>query len=194
MTGYFLLVCALLSVSLKAERSFKGHTTVSNETMADLEVFGKLTLANLTVTKTVSVSGRCEGNGLVCQTLSVQGLCCANDVKAETLSVRGKCEGEGYEISGNAAFRGAFDVKNSTFGSMTLALGKGRLSGCVVKGPVKISKPSSNSDNKEEILHLAGKTVVEGDVVFESGTGTLMIDRDARVLGTVSGAKIHQAS
>ena len=45
-----------------------------------------------------------------------------------------------------------------------------------------------NDDPKEQIVTLKGKTIVSGDITFESGKGKVIIENPAKLEGKIIGA------
>ncbi len=46
--------------------------------------------------------------------------------------------------------------------------------------------------NKQQVLHLLGKTTVKGNVIFESGEGVIEQGPGAKIEGKITGATVHK--
>lgn len=75
----------------------------------------------------------------------------------------------------------------STFHNITITSDQVTLEDSKIKDIVV-----EKSDDRKQVLHLKGKTIVEGNITFESGKGTVKQGSEVKIQGEIKGATVEK--
>lgn len=152
-------------------------------------------------------SAEANGNAMVIGTiingdLTVNGQLTANDAKLTSVTVNGAMTLENSRIAKNLIVRGSAFIKNSKIKGTTIMYGHMVAEDTTFGGEVAISATHvsltkcqtqeihiNKSKAKTETLEL-DNTIVDGDVIFESKKGSIIMCNDAKILGEIKGGKV----
>lgn len=159
----------LENVELKTTR-VNGNAEFKNSKFQSLTVNGKLNFKDLTVSGLVKINGTANGKNIEC----------------DRLIVYGNLEGYKIKVNGESILVGYFNVYDSVFKELNVHSGK-----------ISLTNTSTNNiviktlKNKiKQQLILKGQTIVNGDVIFESGSGEVLLDSQAKITGQIIGSKV----
>ncbi len=165
---------------------FTGPTYLSNVTADSLVVTGPFEFHNLTVTNDATIQGPIanseEGNF---GRLEVTGPLMATNIHCKVLAVIGPAHVSKIQVRDNTSILGPLVAKESTFQDLS-GLGDRIVLENVEVRNIFIQKNSKKDE--PQILDLLDKTLVKGNISFESGKGIVNRAPFARVTGKIRGA------
>jgi hypothetical protein len=179
---YFYIFCAAISLAAHltgAEDQNDSETAIvggfhhyGKETLNSLNVKGAVELVSTTITGLVDVNGSLE----------------ARNAKIGQLQVYGAVNIRRSTISGTTSVIGHLFAKDTTF-TKEISINSLRttLEGCTIDS---ILIHSDKAEDRIQRLSLTNKTVVNGNVVFESGLGEINLSADSKINGTVTGGQV----
>lgn len=148
-------------------------TVCGKGTLNDLHVAGKATLDGTTIL------GRTE----------IAGMLQANDTCLNILKVSGKTSLNNSLIKGKTKISGMLDASYAKFNEkITISSDRTYLTESYSKN-IEISR-----GGKTQVLCLGNNTIVDGDIVFTSNHGVVVIDESSKIKGRVMGGYIKQNS
>ncbi len=143
-----------------------------DENVSSVTTNGSLFLKNTIVSDSVSV------NGMLYSVLSDLG----------SLQINGECKLEDTTIRGNSLVNGSFTANRCHFlGGLSVASEITYLENSTASQVV--IRRISNSDSVQSLM-ISGKSLIRGDIVFESGQGNVVIKGDIEIQGDVVGGTV----
>ena len=154
-------------------------------------------------------SAEANGNAMVIGTtikgeLTVNGQLTANDAKLSSVTVNGAMTLENTRVAKNLIVHGSAFIKDSKIKGTAVISGHLTAEGSTFSEEISISGQRAvlvkcqtqelhfNKTNaKLETLELEN-TIVDGNVVFESKKGSIVLCNDSKILGDVIGANITE--
>jgi hypothetical protein len=199
--SFYFLIAIFLGNFCSAEE-FNGLTSLKNSQMNDVTINGPAQLNNmrfknlttngplelklLTVENEFETNGPVKGEDLKCNALKSTGLFAVDNVTCNKLIAVGPISGKNITINGDSNIIGPLSVKNSNFQNITIYSNIIRLDDTVI-GSITVKKSDSNNHSKQELI-LEGATIINGDVIFESGNGKIKSNPKAKIVGKIQGA------
>lgn len=189
-----------LSTQEFKDLNINGPATLRAIKTGSLTVHGPLNFTQITIKGKTEISGPCSGVDGDFADVVVHGTFDGTKVKTNDLHVDGPVTLEDFKITGNVNINGPLKAKLGSFKDInTVALPVQLYDITVNNIYVKKdqdrdgnSNTTNNSEGKNEIK-LAGKTIVSGNITFESGDGVVYIrDKTAQLKGKVIGGKIRE--
>ena len=104
------------------------------------------------------------------------------------LELNGSLKGTKINVYGNTKVGGNLEVCESSFKDIETSSWQCILTNSKAKN-IFVKKTKDESQK----IYLKGKTIIEGNIIFESGNGEVIFSEDARVEGKVQGASIVNA-
>lgn len=152
-----------------------------------LEVKGTLTFDKLDVAGKAEVFGTIKGTKGKFDQLDVTGAMDVDHVLCQKLSVKGPVTAVYLDVKDQADIEGPLTAQHSKFKNLSVKADKIVLDEVVVENIVVVKGP------KNQVLILKGPTIVNGDIVFESGEGTVQIENpEVSIKGSIKGASIKK--
>jgi hypothetical protein len=185
--------------------SFIGSTDLSDVTANELSVMGPLKFSNLTVVGDSDILGsiRESQNGTFNE-LSVLGVLEAENVTCRMLDVAGSVKVKGLNVNGDTNISGSLEIKAASdpefpnkLQNLDVSAEVITLEDTVVNGDITIQPTLKNKALKlfkqgtTQSLHLAGKTIVNGNITFVSGKGKIKQSSLSTVKGQIIGGTIE---
>ncbi|WP_010302931.1 hypothetical protein [Candidatus Odyssella thessalonicensis] len=181
-----------------------GSSQLKDMTYDTLTVYGALDFTNLIIQQELKVDGSAHGKNLKCQEFKINGSLAVDQLEAHQGLVSGSLTGHNISILKDLS------VEGSLAGDRITVLGRTKIAGnlSVIGGDftdIDIEGDASDlTDSRAANIHfkkvitdtqklyLRGKTIVSGDIVFESGKGEIYLGTDAVIKGQVKGATIKK--
>lgn len=162
-----------------------------------LKVNGPLKFTELKIKGKTEISGPCKGEDGEFENVVIHGPFEGRKIKANSLDVNGPVDIEDFKITGDVNINGPLKAKHGSFKDINAAHTPIQLYSVTVNN-INVKKEDSkkvstnNNDTNNEIK-LAGDTIVSGNITFESGNGVVFIrDKTAQLKGKVIGGKIRE--
>lgn len=203
--------------SFAEPNTFNGPIELSTQEFKDLNINGPATLHAIKADSlnvrgpfdfiSVKVKGKTEISGPFTGTdgeftdIVVHGPFQGTKISANNLHVDGPAAIEDFKITGNVSINGPLKAKVGSFKDITTVNTPVALYDVTVntiqvkKDSGKITDDPINNEGygKNNEIKLAGKTIVNGNITFESGDGVVFIrDKTAQFKGKVIGGTIKQ--
>jgi hypothetical protein len=166
-----------------------GSMDAENSEFKTFIVNGSLDFADIKVIEILTVIGSAKGKGL----------------ESKRLVVSGSCIGENIIVTGDAIVEGGLEVINSKMQAHTTIVGelKARRSKFhdleVDSNEIILSDSTTHnitinesSEYDTQKIILKGKTIISGDIIFKSGRGQVVKDKDAVIKGKIEGGMLHK--
>ena len=183
----FMGVTALEKQNLK-EASFMGPADLKEITAKSLSVMGPLHFNHLKVEKAAEIFGPVANSEFgAFDSLAITGPFVAKNVTCSKLEVTGPVDVTDLQVSGATTIIGPLKAVKSTFQNITITSDQVTL----VDSKTKDIVVEKNED-KKQVLHLKGKTIVEGNITFESGKGIVKQGPEVKVQGEIKGATVEK--
>lgn len=183
------------------ELNINGPSTLHAIKADTLTVNGSLNFIQLSVKGKTEISGPCSGVDGEFADAVIHGPFEGTKINSESLHVDGPTALEDFKIKGNVKINGPLKAKVGSFKNIDsvqtpVALYDVKVNNINVPKDSRMNK-DDNADNdgyaKNNEIKLAGKTIVSGDITFESGNGIVFIrDKTAQFKGKVIGGKIKE--
>lgn len=136
-----------------------------------LDVNGELDIKDTVVGDSIKINGDMEASNVTCKSLIVSGSLASNNML----------------VKGETIINGYLKDKNSNFEDINAAAEKIILFNTHVKNIIV----RSIKDQKTQQIILNGKTTVNGNIIFESGIGkVLLLSKEAKIVGKVNGGEV----
>jgi hypothetical protein len=196
MVSLALLICLNLfgdvyngptSLTLKFydDLSINGPATLKLVKAKSLEVKGALDFKSVDVAGKAEVQGPMKGSKGKFGQLHVTGPVDVDHVLCEELTVQGPMKAMYIDITKLATIEGPLDVQHGKFKSLAVTADK------IILDEVVVDTITVSKGSKDQVLILKSSTVVNGDIVFESGEGTVQVESPKVVIkGSVKGATV----
>jgi hypothetical protein len=169
----FILCCFVSTKNLSNPIcSRTGAITVCGKgTLDHLHVAGKVTLDGTTVLEKTEIAGMLN----------------AKEVYLNTLKVSGKVSLYNSQIKGTAKISGMLDAQQSKFyQKIDISSDMTHLSASYSRD-IQISRGGDR-----QVLCLKDNTIIDGNILFTSNRGVVVIDRSSKINGRVDGGYIKQ--
>lgn len=194
---FFVLVLGSFNV-VEAE-TFTGSTSLKSKTYEQLTLYGPsdlqdikatslsvegpLTFQKLEISGKASVNGPVKGDEGKFDQLVIRGPFEAKNIKGRTLDTWGPVSLTDANITGNVKITGPLKAKRSQFKDIAVA-GSSSLEDVSV---------DNITFNKDKTLTLSGKTIVSGNITFESGNGEVIVKGDNVIIkGQIKGGELKK--
>ncbi len=151
------------------ENVINGSVVLNNVKFESLRINGSLDFKDLVIEKKISINGSANGNNLKCQEFTINGSLNANYI----------------DISGKTKISGDLTVSDGNFGDIEISSDEINLTSSKVKN-IFVKKIRSRT----QILELNKKTIIFGDVIFESGNGEIILNDGSEIHGSIKGAVV----
>lgn len=196
------LIGSLLFLQTVFAAEYHGHTDLTLKVMDNLtihgpanlhmvkaevlEVDGPLKFSRLDVAKEATIHGPFTGDHGKFNRLEVDGNADVSQVIAKTLLIKGPLKAESIKVSDSTEAFGPFEVHKGEFQNV-------KVSGeAITLDDVSAENLTIGKSDNGAVLTLKGKTVIRGDILFESGNGIVKkIGDEVKVQGTIKGAKVE---
>lgn len=183
----FMGVTALEKQNLK-EASFVGPADLKEVTAKSLSVMGPLHFNHLKVEKAAEIIGPVANSEFgAFDSLTITGPFVAKNVTCSKLEVTGPVDVTDLKVSGATTIIGPLKAGKSIFQNLTITSDKVILEDSKTKDIVV-----EKNEDKKQVLHLKGKTIVEGNITFESGKGTVKQGSEVKIQGEIKGATVEK--
>jgi cytoskeletal protein CcmA (bactofilin family) len=167
--------------------SISGSTNIINQSVDSLQVNGSLTFENLTVENSLKVNGAAAGSTLTCKDLTVSGSFEASNITVhDNIYVSGSFTAIDLANMGKTTVKGAFKAENSRFSEIEYHGGKIELQHSTAASLLVTATTWPTSQQ----LVLKDKSIIEGDVIFDSKVGKVYLGRGCEIKGRIKGAEV----
>ena len=195
-----MILGLLLNCNVIQAKDYFGVTHLANQKLTQVTVYGpadfskihadsitvKGTFAfdNLSIQNKLESHGPTEGKNSEIGNLVVYGPLQLDHCIVNSIDMAGPFQAKYITVSKNSVFRGPFSALGCHLQNITLLT-----DGAVFDdSDIKSITMKKNDDPKEQIVTLKGKTIVSGDITFESGKGKVIIENPAKLEGKIIGA------
>lgn len=157
--------------------------TIKNQS---LKVMGPLVLDNTDINGQIEVYGPFLGNNVNTLSLTVQGPADIQNLKVGEITINGPLSIKGSVVSGSATINGPIRSSNTVFrkdvsvAARSLTFKNSEIQNLTIR-------PSNPMIKKEQILYLKGKTIIHGNITFESGNGKIISSENVVIKGMIKG-------
>jgi hypothetical protein len=151
------------------ENVINGSVNLNKVKFESLTINGNLNFKDLVIEKNISINGSANGNNLKCKEINING------------SLNGKY----IDISGKTNISGGLSVSDGNFGDIEIASDEINLTNSKAKN-IFVKETRS----KTQLLKLKKKTIISGDVIFESGIGEIILTDGSEIHGNIKGAVV----
>lgn len=170
------------------EASFVGPTELNSITAKSLSVMGPLQFNHLEVEKDIVILGPVTNSEHgVFGSLEITGPFNAKNIVCSKLDATGPVDVTDLTVSGEATMTGPLKARKSTFQNLTIWADEISLED-VKTNDILVKK----DEKKKQVLHLKGKTVVTGNITFESRNGMVEQGPDVKIQGAIKGATVEK--
>lgn len=201
-----ILIIALASFGMLNSRLdvqiIAGNAKLEKASYESLTIAGELDFNNLTIEKNLTVSSSANGNSLKCNKFIVNGSFTGKNIQAQNgevngalscneasidndLIVNGSLSGKGIKVSGKTKVDGNLDASKSCFSNIETAAFR-----VTLKNSKAMNIFVKKTKHESQRIYLEGKTIIEGNITFESGNGKVFISKETKVVGDIQGATI----
>lgn len=212
------MICAfgLSYIPFTYATTFNGATDISSQEFKELVINGPgklnqikadsyinngpVNFTRLKVNGKTKISGPTSGEEGEFKDLIIHGAFWGSKVKIDNLTVDGEVALEDFQVNGNVNVNGPLKAKNGSFNNINaayapVALYNVKVNNITIKKESRKNRndSSSNENDENNQIKLAGNTKVTGTITFESGNGVVFIrDKTAEFNGKVIGGKIKK--
>jgi hypothetical protein len=166
-----LLVCAQISFAYSVCSRTGSITECGAGKLDELDVAGKATLNETTVTGDTHIAGMLN----------------AKNANLNTLNIAGKATFFTSHVRGAAKISGLLASCNTSFNKkITISSDKAYFDHS------EANEIEVNPGGDTQVVYLGNNTLVKGNISFSSGHGLVVIDSTSRVIGRVIGGDISQ--
>ena len=178
----------LLAIGNSSCASFKANNanTVLDATFEKYYAYHNVEMINTTVTDELIVNGALTACNSRINKLSTNGnASISSSVINSTLSINGKLQLAKTAVKSTIIGNGTLVANHAKIKAIDMSAQTITLTNTVV-GQIRVR------DLKNAIIYLKEGSVVTGNIVFDTGYGTVMVDKTSRVKGSVSGKFIQK--
>jgi hypothetical protein len=208
-------------VVVKGTTKVFGYLKIVDSQLNDVEVKGRTWINSTTIKGSASTQGKTDIINTELNNLTVRGKFSINNSKVKgLLDVIGKFEAFNTTFEDRVNILGLSKIKNSFFQKEVSITGKVDAVQAYFKNTITIiseevllknvtskniyvKKPACDKKcsrkniwckqcNKHQIITLAGKTVIQGSITFESNNGIILLGQEVTIKGQVIGGTIEQ--
>lgn len=196
----FVTVFALSFVSLGQAFHWFSKNTIKNASLGDFSFVGPISLQDVQA-ESIKIQGPFDLSQSQVKNIKALGSVTLKNVKAESLKLTGPLQADDFTckelvvtgpIKGlrchvdQIKATGPFQVSESTIKNLTITADEIRLeNSCIETIIVKADQ------NKVQKVFLLGKTIVKGNITFESGKGSVVLGKNVSIKGIIVGAEVH---
>lgn len=164
--------------------SMIGNISLNDHSYNSLNIMGTAKLDNVTITDELKVVGpvKLKNNCKIQGSINIIG---PLDVVVATINagkVVGPVEAKDLKVDGELIIVGPVNCKSCKFSASLEIVSKKSIFEDSELNKIVIRK---DGEKKKQYLHLKGKTVVNGDIIFEEADAEVVIDKDAIVKGKI---------
>ena len=175
--------------------TLNGNSYITQGEYDGLKVNGHLIFNDLAVQSWLIINGSIQGKSLKCKTLKSNGTSDITGLYTENLESNGAFSGDTIEVTGRAKFKGTVEIKCGKLRDINITSRKCTLVDTEVKGSVSIKKAREGcrflKDPSPQVIELSGKSVIDGDIVFED-PGEVHLCDGAKIKGKIINGKAVQ--
>lgn len=165
-----------------------GRQKIENESLTSFDSYGDLNISSSSIKGDLKVFGALDAVSFTVDNLSVFGeASLENSTVNEDANINGRIVLKSSNIKGNMQVFGDITARASNIGSEITISGK---KAKFVASKTKDIVMRANKVEPEQILILKKNTIVQGNIIFESGQGTIEKDDTVRIDGEIIGAII----
>lgn len=170
------------------EASFMGATELKEITAKSLSILGPLHFTHLKVEKGTKIFGPVANSEFGdFDSLIITGLFAARNVTCSKLEVIGPVDVTHLQVSGITTIIGPLTAEKSTFQNLIITADK-----IVLEDSKTQEIIIKKNENKKQVLNLKGNTIVQGNITFESGKGTIKQGPEVTIQGAIKGATVEK--
>lgn len=171
-----------LSFKFYDNLTVKGAAKLKLVKASSLDIQGPLEFSRLAISGDAKVAGAVHGVKGTFGKLTVNGPVSTDQVICGDLWVKGAVTVTSLIVNNQAEIEGPLNARHSKFKTLIIK------ADTIVLDEVEVETLSILKGSQKQVVTLKGHTVISGDVTFESGEGTLEVDKEALIKGTVKGA------
>jgi hypothetical protein len=180
----------ILEKTVLQQSSFVGPTVLKEVTANSLSVIGPFEFYDLKVTKETNITGpTVESEKGTFRFLKIIGTFTAKNITCTKLEIIGPVDVTDLKVSEETDIVGPLKATQSTFQKLSVMADKISLDDVAVDD---ITIQKNKNHQKAQVLQLKGKTIVKGNITFESGEGIVEQDQDVKIQGEIKGAIVQQ--
>jgi len=153
--------------------SFHGRTALNGSSHDNLSINGSGNLSNVTVTGSLSSNGSLK----------------LSESTIESLTSNGGTNLQNTIVNGPCTVRGSLYVDSSTLSTISVS----STNITFYNSKTKSIRVENTSRTIEHIVDL-NNTTIDGDIVFESGNGKVLLKGDSKITGEVLGGQVVESS
>lgn len=180
--------------------SIDGSAELSKVKCKSAYISGSLNFSEIKVEEKLRLDGNGTGNEIDCNYLEVAGSFNVTDAKTNmtvisgslnatnmtivnNLKLEGSLNANNLMVDGYTEIDGAMNVLNSKFNDIVLTSTKSTITDSST-GNITVR---SDKNNAQQLLIIKGDTVINGNIVFASGSGIVVMDPSVKLTGTMYG-------
>ena len=168
-----------------------GPAKLSNVNLNSAKVTGTLDFKKLSIAEEANIIGPVNGSLGKFKKLDVIGPVELQKSEIDSLNVVGPINLKNVNIIKDANIVGSLEAKKSIFHDIIITAETIKLSETNAGNiTIKINSQILYLKGKQ-ILEINNKTIISGNITFESKMGKIIISKDSRINGKVIGAEIH---
>lgn len=167
--------------------TFYGPTTMKEANLNhSLKVMGPLTLKHTNIKGETVVYGPFIGQELNLNLLIVYGSSKIKNTRVGEISIYGPLSIASSKVSGPTTVKGPIHSKKTVFQKdISVASNIATFEDTTFQN-IEIQR-TDEIIHKSPVVYLKGKTIVEGDIIFASGDGKVIADKNVQIKGTIKG-------
>jgi hypothetical protein len=181
-----LSFCLFLSIVFVAYKYEIGPKYFTHASLKNEHIVGPVDLEKSTA-EALSITGPFTAKDTTFTTLSCIGPVKLEQVICETIDVVGPTELKNCKIKGDTSIIGTLDANNSEFEKITITTSHMHLENSKTQNIV--IKKNSNANEKQKLV-LSGSTIIDGNIVFESGQGIIEKSSTVKINGSITGCSV----
>lgn len=166
-----------------------GPADLKKVTAERITVIGPLHFEDLNASQLLKVIGTVMGTRGDVNELNCMGWTTLSESKIQTLIVTGRLDANHIEVKDQSNITGVLTATNSKFKDITITSSLSTLK----NSSANIILFEKNKVEKEApVLKLLESSVVNGDIIFNSQNGKVILDKSSKVIGTIKGGVLEQ--
>ncbi|SCA58709.1 hypothetical protein AB751O23_AL_00090 [Chlamydiales bacterium SCGC AB-751-O23] len=169
---YLILLSTFSICSILLAITGEGSSSFFNQTIDNLDFKGTVDLDDVNVKKD----------------MHVQGIAKIEGGKIFNLQVEGILEIEDSIVEGDVNIVGELEAENTQFMKTLIFIGEELELKKTQAQDIILKKP--NESKLTQRVRVREGSVVQGNIIFESGDGEVILDNDSRFLGNVQGGRV----
>lgn len=177
-----------ISNSSEEEVTIIGPADLDQLKSNTLKVTGPLKFNKIVISNETEVTGPTAGEKGKFNNLKITGPVKGTQIEAQTMNITGPAYFNNIEVKGNAKITGTLFVNKGKFKNIDVVSDKVKLKDTTADS-IHFDKNMHDS-KKEQMLMIQGKSIINGDIVFDSGKGKVVVDKTVQIKGKVQGAEV----